>query len=69
MVFGLGDFNGHVGNIRVLRVFTVHGGNGIGKRNAEGRILLGFCDGREYCVVEWFKEGKNITFQLDNSES
>ena len=35
----------------------VHGGNGVGKRNAEGRRLLEFCDERELCVANtWFKK-------------
>ena len=29
----------------------VHGGNGIGKRNVEGRRLLEFCDERELCMT------------------
>ena len=29
----------------------VHRGNGIGKRNAEGRRLLEFCDEREQCMA------------------
>ena len=35
----------------------VHGENGVGKRNAEGRSLLEFCDERELCVANtWFKK-------------
>ena len=35
----------------------VHGGNGVGKRYAEGRRLLEFCDERELCVANtWFKK-------------
>jgi len=42
-VLGLGDFNGHVG--KWTEGFEgVHGGNGVGKRNLEGRRLLEFCD-------------------------
>ena len=50
----LEDFNGHVG--KCAEDFEdVHGGNGIGKRNAEGRRLLEFCDDRELCVENtWF---------------
>ena len=43
----------------------VHGGNGIGKRNAEGRRLLEFCDERELCVANtWFYKAdkKKITY-------
>ena len=43
IIVSLGDFNGHVG--KYADGFEgVHGGNGVGKRNAEGRSLLEFCD-------------------------
>ena len=43
LVLRLGDFNGHVG--KCAEGFEgIHGGYGIGKRNAEGRMLLDFCD-------------------------
>ena len=55
IIVSLGDFNGHVG--KCAEGFEgVHGGNGVGKRNAEGR-LLEFCDERELCVANtWFKK-------------
>ena len=43
VVFGLGDFNGHVDE-EIEGFEGVHGGNGIGKRNAEERMLLEFGD-------------------------
>ena len=46
MLFGLGDINGHVGE-EIEGFEGVYGGNGIGKRNAKGRMLLEFCDKRE----------------------
>ena len=50
VVFGLGDFNGHVG--RQIDGFEgVHGGYGIGKRNVEERRLLEFCGEKELGVV------------------
>ena len=54
IIVSLGDFNGHVG--KCAEGFEgVHGGNGVGKRNAEGRRLLEFCDERELCVANtWF---------------
>ena len=54
IIFSLGDFNGHVG--KFAEGFEgVHGGNGIGKRNAEGRRLLEFCDEKQLCVANtWF---------------
>ena len=41
---------------KVLRILKVHmGGNGIGKRNAEERRLLEFCDEKELKVANtWF---------------
>ena len=50
IIVSLGDFDGHVG--KYAEGFEgVHHGNGIGKRNAAGRRLLEFCDGRELCVA------------------
>ena len=37
VVFGLGDFNGHVGE-EIEGFESVQGGNGIGKRNSEKKI-------------------------------
>ena len=49
MVLGLEDFNGHVGKCTE--------GYGIGKRKAEGRMLLDFCDQKELCVANtWYKK-------------
>ena len=43
LVLGLGDFNGYVR--KCAEGFEgIHGGHGIGKRNAGGRMLLNFCD-------------------------
>ena len=47
VVFGLGDFTTHVGE-EMEGLEGIHGGNAIGKRNAEGRMLLEFCDERNY---------------------
>ena len=54
IIVTLGDFNGHVG--KCAEGFEgVHGGNDIGKRNAEGRRLLEFCGERELCLANtWF---------------
>ena len=70
VVFGLGEFNGHVGE-EIEGFEGVHGGNGIGKRNAEGRMLLEFGDERELCVANtWFKTDKRkTTFKSGNNES
>ena len=56
IIVSLEDFNGHVG--KYAEGFEgVHRGNGVGKRNAEGRRLLEFSDERELCVANtWFKK-------------
>ena len=71
VVFGLGDFNGHVGE-EIEGFEGIYGGNGIGQRNAEGRMLLEFCDERELCAANmWFKktDKRKITFKSGNNES
>ena len=56
LVLELGDFNGHVGKC-AKGVEGIHGGYGIGKRNAEGRMLLDFCDQKELSVANtWYKK-------------
>ena len=56
LVLGLGDFNGHVGKC-AEGIEGIHGGYGIGKRNAEGRMLLDFCHQKELCVANtWYKK-------------
>ena len=56
LVLGLSDFNDHVA--KCAEGFEgIHGGYGIGKRNAEGRLFLDFCDQKELCVANtWFKK-------------
>ena len=50
LVLKLRDFNGHVG--KCAEGFEgIHGGYRIGKRNAEGRMLLHFSDQKESCVA------------------
>ena len=39
LVLGMGDFNAHVGKW-IEGYESVHGVNGIGERNVEGKILL-----------------------------
>lgn len=71
VVFVLGDFNGHVG--KESEGFDgVHGGNGIGIRNVEGRRLLEFCDQKELCVGNtWFKkkEKRKVTFRAGENQT
>ena len=58
-IISLRYFDGNVG--KCAEVFeSVHGGNGIGKRNAEGRRLLEFCDEKELCLANtWFYKKEN----------
>ena len=56
----------------VLRVLKVYWGNGVEKRNAEGRRLLEFCDERELCVANtWFKktDKRKITYSAGGCET
>ena len=51
---GLGDFNGHVGK-EIEGFEGIHGGYGMGERNAERRMQLELCDEKELCVANtWF---------------
>ena len=50
IIISLVDFNGYVG--KCAEGFEgVRGRNDIGKRNAEGKRLLEFCDEKELCVA------------------
>ena len=50
IIISLRDFNGHVG--KYADGFEgVHDGNGIGKRNAEEKRLVNFCNEKELCVA------------------
>ena len=64
IIISLTNFNGHVG--KCAEVFKgVHGGDGIVKRNAEGRRLLEVCDKKELCVANtWFYKAdkRKITY-------
>ena len=71
MALGFEDLSGHVG--KYADGFEgVHGGNGIGEKNVEGRQLLEFCDKRELCVTDtWFnkKEKRKVTFSAGGNET
>uniref|UniRef100_A0A0L8GGR7 Endonuclease/exonuclease/phosphatase domain-containing protein n=1 Tax=Octopus bimaculoides TaxID=37653 RepID=A0A0L8GGR7_OCTBM len=71
LVLGMGDFNGHIG--KWIQSFEgVHGGNGIGERNKEGRMLLEFCDEKKLCVTNtWFRktEKRKVTFSAGGNET
>ena len=54
IIVSLENFNEQVGKCAESFV-GVHGGNGIGKINVDGRRLLEFCDERELCMANtWF---------------
>ena len=63
LVLGMGVFNGHVGKW-IEGYEGVDGGNVIGERNVEGKMLLEFCDEKELCVANtWFRnrERRKVT--------
>ena len=65
LVLGLWDFNGHVGK-EIEGFEGVYGGYGIGERNAEGRMLLEFCDEKKLCVANTGfrkKHNRKVTFK------
>ena len=69
LVLGMGDFNGRVGK-RIEGHEDVHGGNGIGERNVEGKMLE-FCDEKELCVANtWFRKGekRKVTYSAGGNE-
>ena len=71
LVLGLGDFNGHVGKC-VEGFEGIHGGYGIGKRNAEGRMFLDFCDQKELSVANtWFKkkDKRKVTYSSGGNDT
>ena len=71
MVFGLREFNGHVGE-EIEGFEGVHDRNGIGQKNVKGSKLLEFGNKRELCVANtWFKktDKRKITFKSGNNES
>ena len=71
IIVSLVDFNGLVR--KCAKGFeSVHRGNGIGKRNAEGKRLLEFCDERELGVANtWFDktDKRNITYSAGGCET
>ena len=67
----LGDFNGNVG--KCAEGFEgIHGGYRIGKGNAEGRMLLDFCDQKELCVANmWYKKKnkRKVTYSSGGNDT
>ena len=63
IILGQGDFNGHIGE-EIEGFEDVHEENGIGKRNAEGRMLLEFCYEIELYVANTWICGKHIGFNM-----
>ena len=71
LVLGMGDFNGHVGK-RIEGYEGVHGGNEIGERNVEGKMMLEFCDEKELCVANtWFRKGekRKVTYSAGKNKT
>ena len=67
LVLGVGDFNGHVG--KCAEGFE---GIHIGKRNAEGRLLLDICDQKELCVANTRfkkKDKKKVTYSSGGNDT
>uniref|UniRef100_A0A0L8IFM1 Endonuclease/exonuclease/phosphatase domain-containing protein n=1 Tax=Octopus bimaculoides TaxID=37653 RepID=A0A0L8IFM1_OCTBM len=67
----MGDFNGHVGKWNQGSE-GVHGRNGIGERNLEGRMLLEFCDEKEFVCGEYVvleNREKEGDFQCRSNET
>ena len=54
LVLDIGDFNEHVGK-QIEGYEDVHGGNGIGERNMEGKVLLKLC-----VANTWFRKGEKM---------
>ena len=71
IIVSSGDFDGHVE--KCAEGFEgAHGGNNIGKRNAEGRRLLEFCDENElYVANNRFHEAdkRKITYSAGGCET
>ena len=68
LVLGLEDFNGHVGKCAE----GFEGIRGIGQRNAEGRLLLDFCDKKELCVANtWYKkrDERKVTYSSGGNDT
>jgi hypothetical protein len=60
-----GDFNGHVG-VDADGFDGVHGGNGFGRRNSEGEVLLEFADSMGMVIANtWFRKSdlQKITYE------
>ena len=71
IIFYLWNFNGHVG--RCAESFEcIQGGNGIIKRNAEGRRLLEFCEGKMLRVAKtrsYKADERQITYSAGGCET
>ena len=71
LVLGKGDFNGHVR--KCAEGFEgIHGGYGIGKKNAEGKMLLDFCNQKELCVAHTRykeKDKRKVTYSSGGNDT
>ena len=62
-----GDLNGHVGS-EIDGFESVHGGFGFGKRNVEGKMILGTAGALNLAVLNtWFKKERRL-FTYENGE-
>ena len=71
IIFVDGDMNGHVG-IETDGFEGIHDGNGYGKRNKEGEMLLEFATAMELVVCNTFftkRDTKKITYASGEGES
>ena len=63
---------GHQAIKRIEGYEDLHGGNGIGERNMEGKMLLQYSDAKELCVANtWLRkeEKRKVTYSTGGSES
>ena len=71
LVLGLGHFNGDVG--KCAEGFEgIHGGYEIGKRIADGKMLLDLCDQKELCVANtWYKKRnkRKVTYSSGGNDT
>ena len=71
IIVSVGNFRGHVG--KCADGFEgVHGGNGIGVRNAVGGRLLKFCDKKESCawqILGFIRQTKGKSLSVGGSET
>ena len=66
-----GDIDGHIGR-HIDGSDGIHGWDGVGQRNMEGRMLLEFRLGKELCVSDTRlkrEEKRKVTFRVGENET